>query len=193
MHLSKHNRSLLCSEACRADDHVNVAEDLHLSSAALNQSISGEKISMAGKRFTFSLENVLKVRKHETERARQALLEAAVEREQHEALLADAHQRLQSLAESPTTGGTIGTLVFRQYDAFRRDAQRACRAAQQNLKQKQNIEDAARSYLVDRRRAEEALQNLRDEQKAEHQRLEEAHDIAFMDEQAITGFTRKKS
>jgi len=148
---------------------------------------------MAGKRFTFPLENVLKVRKHETERARQALLEAAVEREQHEVLLSDARQRLQNLADSPTTGGTIGTLVFRQYDAFRRDAQRAFEAAQQMLQQKQQIEDAARLQLVDRRRAEEALQNLRDKQKAEHQREQEAHDMAFLDEQAITGFTRKKS
>ncbi|HET6568466.1 MAG TPA: flagellar export protein FliJ [Rhodothermales bacterium] len=148
---------------------------------------------MAGKRFTFSLETVLRVRKHETERARQALLEAAVEREQHETLLADAHQRLQNLADSPTTGGTIGTLVFRQYDAFRRDAQRAFDMARQTLQYKQQLEEEARVDLLDRRRAEEALKNLREQQKAEHQRQEEAHDIAFLDEQAITGFTRKKS
>lgn len=147
---------------------------------------------MAGKRFKFGLENVLKLRRHETERARQVLLDAALERERHEMLLADAQRRLQNLADATASNGTVGTLTFRQRDAFRRDAQRAREQAERALKQKQNVEDEARMQLVNRRRAEEALQNLHDQQKEEHQREQDALDLAFLDEQALSGFTRKK-
>ncbi len=147
---------------------------------------------MAGKRFKFDLENVLKLRRHETERARQVLLDAAIERERHESLLADSQRRLQEITKSTTSTGTVGSITFRQHDAFRRDAQRALQQAMRALKQKQQEEEAARQQLVDRRRAEEALQNLHDQQKEAHRREQETVELAFLDEQALSSFARKK-
>lgn len=147
---------------------------------------------MTGKRFKFDLENVLKLRRHETERARQMLVDAAMERERHESLLADSQRRLREIAMSAASHGTVGSITFRQHDAFRRDAHRAFEQAARALKQKQQAEDEARKQLVEHRRAEEALQNLHDQKREAHLREQETVDLAFLDEQALSSFARKR-
>ncbi len=147
---------------------------------------------MAGKRFKFALENVLKLRHHEAERARQDFLNAAAERERQEQAVAAARLRLHELIAAPAQAGPVGPVMLRQRDAFRRDAQRACLQAERALTEKKTHEEKARLQLVERRRAEEALQNLRDQRRDEHVREQDAQDLSFLDDQAISIYGRKK-
>ena len=146
---------------------------------------------MPGKKFKFGLDKVLKLRHYQTEEARHALVAAVTERERQEALLEEAQRKLHEVLTSSPMGVAVDPRSLKQHDSYRRDAQRACIEARRVLNAKEKQEQEARSQLVDRRREEEALLHLHDQQKLEHTRIMEAADLAFIDESAITGFLRK--
>jgi flagellar protein FliJ len=147
---------------------------------------------MPGKKFKFALENVLKLRHIETEEARKNLASAVQACEGQEAVLDEANRRLADILSSSPTGTNVDPRSLKQYDSFRRDAQRAATDAQRELALRQRAAQEARDRLMERRRAEEALTNLRDEQAQEHKRTAEARDLAFIDEQAVSKYTRQK-
>ncbi len=147
---------------------------------------------MAGKKFSFPLENVLRLRHHEVERAEDVLTHRVQQRVAQEACVEQAHQRLCELVSKGVGGQTIGPQALRQYDAFRQDARRAYEEAQQQLERLRKLEAQAREQLVQRKQAEEALQTLHDRKETEHLKEQESAEMAFLDEQAIAGFYRKK-
>lgn len=146
---------------------------------------------MPGKKFVFPLANVLKLRQHETERARQALVRLTMERVEQEHRVTEARERIHKLAEKAPAVGLVGPFALRQFDAFRRDAQRAQQDAARRLDRLRAEEERAREALMQRRRDEEALQTLHDQQRTEFIKEVETSENAFLDEQAISGHYRK--
>ncbi len=145
---------------------------------------------MSGKKFTFPLDSVLRLRRHETEEARQALATVAQSRAELEERLEEARLRLLDIASS-VPGGSTGAMKMRQFDAFRRDAQRALTETERALAAKRKAEDDARGHLIVRRGEEEVLNKLREQQQAAHVSEQQHAEGAFLDEQAVAGFFRK--
>ncbi len=144
---------------------------------------------MAGKKFRFSLESVLKLRRHETECARQDLGKATRACREQEDHVRHMQHRLMSFAGFAP--GVMDPLALRRQAAFRKDAQRRVEQARQELAQRQQREGQARQELQQKHSAEEALQILREKEEAVHKKEQQDAEGAFLDEQAISGFSRK--
>lgn len=148
---------------------------------------------MAGKKFRFSLSQVLQVRTHETDRARKALAAAIQQRITQEKRVDDASEALTRLQEDQAAGTPLPATAFRQADGLRLDARRRLRAEQQRLRQCLREEQQARRELVNRHQAQEALVTLKN---IEHQRFQQAEhhaDLKRLEEQALDAFRRKNA
>ena len=145
---------------------------------------------MAGKKFRFSLESVLTLRRYETERARQHLGQAVRDRQQQEEQVRHARQRLRALTGSAT--GVVDPESLRRHAAFRSDAQRRCDQAHAELDARRQHEGQARQHLQTKHSAQEALHILREKEAARHKKEQDDAENTFLDEQAITGFSRKR-
>ncbi|MFQ5571125.1 MAG: flagellar FliJ family protein [Rhodothermales bacterium] len=145
---------------------------------------------MAGKKFRFSLESVLKLRKYETERARQSLGRATIARKNQEEQVDDLRQRLSNLPG--VTPGKVDPLSLRRQAAFREDAERHYDQACEKLHSLSQREGKAREQLRSRHGAEESLHTLRRREKGQHKKEQDDAEGAFLDEQAISGFHRKR-
>ena len=145
---------------------------------------------MSGKKFRFSLQHVLELRQHEAEQAHQAYADAMAACEAQEARVLRAQRRLEGLHQRPPEPGAIRPATLRQFDVFRREAQQTLADACTRLSQARQCAEEARTRLLERRRAEEGLQKLRDKEKKQHthKQLETAR--AFLDEQAVMRFCR---
>ncbi len=146
---------------------------------------------MAGKKFQFSLASVLRLRSHESNRARRRLTHAIETRKAQEAKLAEVETRLAEANLTAPLTGTAGPLAFRRFAAYRTHLQRVRDRERRALTQKRMDEANARTALIERRRAEETLQTLHDEERARHLREISESEIAFLDEQALLGHFRK--
>ena len=144
---------------------------------------------MAGKKFRFSLESVFKLRRYETERARQHLGQAAHECRQQEEQVHHGQQRLMRLVGSAT--GVVEPELLRRQAAFQSDAQRHYDQACTELEARQQREGQAREHLRAKHSAEESLQILREKEAAHHKKEQDDAEGEFLDEQAIAGFFRK--
>lgn len=144
------------------------------------------------KRFKFSLASVLKLRRHETEQARQAFAQAAAAVQRQRERVGEARRRLDRLAEQAGTAGASDPSVLRQRDAFRQEAQHAYSEARRQLEALRDREAEARNRLLERQRAEETLQTLHDQQRAGFLEQQAKAEMNFLDEQALSGFHRKK-
>ena len=144
---------------------------------------------MAGKKFRFSLESVLKLRRYETERARQHLGKAVLDRQEQEAQVWHSQQRLLGLTASAT--GVVDPESLRRQAAFRSDAQRHYDQACNELDACRQHEGQAREHLRTKHSAEESLHILQEKEAAHHKKEQDDAEGDFLDEQAITGFFRK--
>jgi flagellar protein FliJ len=147
---------------------------------------------MSGKNFQFSLESVLRLRKHETESARRQLERVATMRATAEAVMEEAERILYENVHRPVNTGTLGPSAFRRHNSFREEARMRLEAARVRVAELKRAEEEARSRLVERRRDEESLEQLYDEEHSVHRATQEAADAAFLDEQAITGYNRQR-
>ncbi len=145
---------------------------------------------MAGKKFRFSLESVLKLRRYETERARQHLGRAALDRQEQEERVQRRKQHLMRLVGAPP--GAADPESLRRQAAFRSDAQRHYDQARDELDARRHREGQAREHLRTKHSAEESLQILREQEAAQHKKAQDHAEDAFLDEQAIAGFIRKR-
>lgn len=148
---------------------------------------------MAGKKFRFSLSQVLQVRTHETDRARKALAAAIQQRVAQEARVDAASEALRRLQDEITAGGTLSASAFRQADGLRLDARRRLKTEQQRLRQCLREEQQARRELVNRHQAQEALVTLKDLELQRHQQAEHQADLKRLEEQALDAFRRKNA
>ena len=147
---------------------------------------------MAGKKFRFSLESVLKLRRHETERARRHLGSAARARQDQEEHVRHMRHRLMTFTGAATVG-LVDSVALQRQGAFRQDAQHRYDQARTELAQRQQHEGQARRALREKHSAEESLQVLREKEQTLHKKAQQEAEDAFLDEQAIAGFFRKKA
>lgn len=146
---------------------------------------------MSGKSFRFSLEPVLRLRKHETDVARRRLERAVAARREAEKIVAEAEDILNERVSRQHPHGPIGTMAMRRMATFREDARQKLDLARQRLVELLRAEEEARRMLVERQRDEETLEQLRDEEQNAFSKDALAAEYAFTDEQALSGYLRK--
>ena len=146
---------------------------------------------MAGKKFRFSLESVLKLRRHETERARQHLGRTARERQEQEEHV--RHMRHRLMACSGAVARVVEPIALQRQAAFRQDARQRYEKARTELATRKQHEGQARETLQKKHGAEESLQILCEKEEALHKKEQQDAEGAFLDEQAISGFSRKRT
>lgn len=146
---------------------------------------------MAGKKFRFSLDNLLRLRRHQAEQAEQTLAGALRTRQEHEAHLEAAETTMQALAEEAPTPGTGTPAEFRRFAATQQEAFRARTQAREALETAQRREAAARHALVKARQPEEALHTLRTREQAAHHQTRQRVETAVLDDQATAAYCRQ--
>ncbi len=146
---------------------------------------------MAGKKFQFSLATVLRFRRHEADRARQALAHIIEARKQQEARLAEVRSRLQEVHAAAPIAGSADPMAFRRFSSYRTHLERACDRELRSLEDARRSEARARERLLEKRREEESLQSLHDEKKSRHRLEEQGAETDFLDEQALLGYLGK--
>ena len=146
---------------------------------------------MAGKKFRFSLESVLKLRKHETNVAREELAWLMQQKQLQIERVEAAQTRLHDFTREGLRG-VFDSTALRQYDAFRNDALQCLDENRKKLQLITNKEEEARSTVMKKRSAQEALQRLYEKEESKHKKESETADIEFLDEQAITSYFRQR-
>lgn len=146
---------------------------------------------MPGKRFHFSLSSVLKLRMHETESARQNLAGILRQREQQEEKAEHARRKLDDIVRSRVTGAT-GQRELSRHEAFRNQAQQQLDEANRMLENLRAREREARLGLIERKAAEEALKQLREDEEAKFWKEQRSAETKFLDEQAISSYQRQR-
>lgn len=141
---------------------------------------------MSGKKFRFSLESVRRLRRHETERAEQHLGQIVRARRKQEQRVAAARQHLDDLTRTATHEAPSANLHrLRQRDAYRQQARHTLRTERKTLNELKQREEEARAHLLEKRHAEERLQTLYEQEKAQHKKEMRDAEAAFMDDQAV--------
>lgn len=148
--------------------------------------------SVPMQQFEFSLQQVLDLRRHQRVEAERHLAKI---RRKIRALRKEARhirERLEASAgrEVPERSSPRN---FQQRAAHRENVRAAHREVRERIDALRRQEEDARRELIARRRDEESLEALRDEEKSRHTaRAEKVHQ-QLMDEQAITRFARDQS
>ena len=147
---------------------------------------------MSGKKFRFTLDSVLTVRRHQTAKAEQVVAAAITARRNEEERLAAAEQRLAALPGA-NAGDVLGPADFQRQAAHRQEAMQARAAVRRSLDMARRRETTAHTALTDARRPEEALSTLRENEwdafRKEALRAEEA----TLDEFAVVRHARRAS
>ena len=141
--------------------------------------------TMPGKKFRFSLQKVLELRRHETEQARQALADAEHALEQKEAELERAQTRLAECRRRMEAARRQDPARIQQADAFRREARQTVDELREAVEAGRERVERARAEVQERRQGEEALEELRSQEKDQHDHEQEKASEAFFDEQAV--------
>ena len=146
---------------------------------------------MAVKKFRFSLEQVLTVRRHEAERAEQRLAKALQARRDREARLDDAERALRTVLEEAPAPGAVTPAAFRRHAATQHEAMRLRKQASHALDVARMKEREAYRALLDARRPQEALHTLRDQQQQAHRQAALRAEAEFLDDQATAAYCRQ--
>lgn len=146
---------------------------------------------MPGKSFQFSLDSVLRIRKHEAETARRQLQRVAAMRAAAQEMVAEAERMLSEQVNRPLSNSG-GPASFLRHASYRDEARLRLEAARKRVQELERAEEEARARLVERSRDEESLQQLHDEERLVHVTNHESSEAAFLDEQALSGFNRQR-
>ncbi len=147
---------------------------------------------MAGKKFRFSLQSVLRLRRHQTEQAVEALTRLQQERRKLEEDIEAARQKLEQLHQELAACRTdVDPAQLRRQEAYWLKARQRLSRLEQQLARLQQQEAEARALVLERRQAEESLERLRERQYARHLEAEAAAERAWIDEQATGAYVRK--
>ena len=146
---------------------------------------------MAGKRFRFSLDQLLRLRRHETARAEQEVAAAIATRRDREEEVQQVEDRLHGLADAAPDPAIATPKAFRRHAALRDAVLEERRRARHALQAARRTEARAREALVEARRPEEALDRLREREQAAHRRARRRAEDAAMDEQAGSAHHRR--
>lgn len=148
---------------------------------------------MTGKKFRFSLDQVLQLRTHEVEVARLAMARAIEERRQQEARVAAAEALLHEARKAAPTSGLHGPARFRQWTTYVLETQQALERERARLAQHLHTETQARNHYLRKRSSEESLLTLRGQEQVAHEQAAQGAEINFLDEQALMTFLRKQT
>lgn len=140
---------------------------------------------MSGKRFRFSLQRILEIRRREQSAAQQALAQAQRERRRQEERVVEARRDLQTLQEQVPAAQSASVRGLRHHGSYCQDQRRACRALCDELDALRQQEATAQRHLMEARRTVEGLEILRDQEKAQHETAQANAEAAFLDEQAV--------
>ena len=146
---------------------------------------------MAGKKFQFRLEAVLKLRRLEAERAKARLGDALRRVVEARERLRRGEEELESLLGKAIAGHAVHDL--RRFAETRSAAIDRIETIREQLLELQAQETEARHELASRMRDQQALEDLKERQK---EQFEEAHayrEQQMLDELGVIGFGRKKS
>lgn len=146
---------------------------------------------MVGKKFRFSLEPVLKLRRHETDDAQEQLAAALRAKQQQEERTLEVLRYLDEIL-STRPAGRVGPQMLRQFDVYRQEARAAYRAACDELSRLERAETEARHRLVERKHAQEVLERLRAKEAQSHLETQTSAETEFLDEQAVNGYNRRR-
>ena len=146
---------------------------------------------MSGKKFQFSLASVLKLRTHETEGARQVLVDLMQKRDRQHEAATQLRGELDAVVQSRSTGA-IGQRALSRHEAFRAEAQRRLDEAVRMVKYLDERIHEARLQLMERKSAEEALKQLRNDEQARCIQENRAAETQFLDDQAISSYQRQR-
>lgn len=149
---------------------------------------------MAGRTFRFSLQNVLELRRREADSAELELSHAVRARRDQEAALEEVRRHRASACDAAGASGRTPSdpASLRRSAGFLDDLRASEHEAGRRLERLLREEAEARRALVARRRPEEALRLLRDREADAHHRAIAEAEMAFLDEQAITGHARRQ-
>lgn len=128
---------------------------------------------------------------HETESARQDLSNILRQREQQEEEAEHARRELNEIVKSRTRGST-GQRELSRHEAFRDQAQQRMEEAHRRVEHLKVQEHDARFRLIERKAAEEALKQLREDEEAEFWKEHRSVETKFFDEQAISSYQRQR-
>jgi flagellar export protein FliJ len=146
---------------------------------------------MAGKKFQFRLEAVLKLRHHETEIARKALGQATMALDSAHSVLARAEAELNALLSRSVKGQPLPQL--RRSSEMRSEALGRLEKARQAMEAALKKQQEARRTLADARLREEALGNLKTQQReAFDQEIEELQQ-RMLDELGVLAHSRAET
>ena len=146
---------------------------------------------MAGKKFHFSLESVLRLRSHETECARQELAAVREQIRDQEERIREAEARLEEVIQTCRTGKT-GRQSLSRLEAFRQEAHSRLDEERRRLDHLRHMEEDARVELMQRKGAEEAIHSLKVQEKEKFWKEFYAVETGLLDEAAIAGFRRQR-
>lgn len=145
---------------------------------------------MPGKKFRFSLQKVLELHRHETERARQSLADARHDLAHKQEQLEQARRRLSDRQQDMNEGAGLRPADLRQAGAFREDARQSVRRARTAVEEARQRVEEARADLQQARESKEAFEELREQEKDVFDQEQEKAEIAFFDEQAVSRHAR---
>lgn len=145
---------------------------------------------MPGKKFRFSLQKVLELRRHQTKRAHQALVEAEQELKVKEAQLKEAREHLAQCRRAAVEAEGLRPAELRQAEIFRQQVRQDVKQAREAVEACQGRVKEARAELKEWRQAEEALEELHDREKEQHAEEQAKAETAFFDEQAVLRHSR---
>ncbi len=147
---------------------------------------------MSGKKFRFTLDGLLKLRRYETECTLQELTRTRTSRREQEACIEQAETHLESMNHRSSRLGSIRPQALRRQAAFSREARRSLAEARDELEARRREEAAAQARLMEKRMAEEGLDKLYRREKGAHQQTEAEAEASFLDEQALMRFYRSQ-
>ena len=145
---------------------------------------------MSGKKFRFSLQNVLDLRHYETNQIEQALQSAVAARQEQERCVQEARERLNALTADAPNERQTNLHKLRQFDAFRQNAQYALSESKARLKELREKEERIRAEWMECRQAQESLQSLHDKEQEQHRKNQSEAELAFIDEQSVMRYCR---
>ena len=146
---------------------------------------------MAGKKFRFSLEPVLKLRRHVAERAEMDLAGALRIRSDQQAEFDAADSAVKSFAEDAPVRHLRTPASFRRLAAMQQEVFRARAEARVALEAAQHRATKARVALLAARKPEEALHTLRAREEATHRSNRLRTELAALDDQATAAYCRQ--
>jgi len=149
--------------------------------------------AMSGTSFRFRLERVRALRERSEDAAKQALAEAM----QGHDVAAEALQRAQAqvaaaqAAQSAATTGPQSVTDLMAHQAFLERSERAVVASHQDLSRHEHHLEQRREQLTEAARERQALERLKENRRADHDRELARREALDLDEIAITGFRRR--